>query len=74
MIHPDTELKLVSKEKGLGLLASKFIPSGTIVYVQDQLEIVLSQVGFEVLPMAMKSTVEKYSYISLLAQNSERIN
>lgn len=66
MIHPDTELKLVSKEKGLGLFASEFIPSGTIVYVQDQLEIVLSQVDYEKLPMEMQSTVEKYSYINHL--------
>ena len=41
MIHPATELRYISPSIGFGVFATKFIPQGTIVYVQDALEIVL---------------------------------
>jgi len=39
MIHPDTELRFVSSQIGHGIFATKFIPKGTITYVEDPLEI-----------------------------------
>jgi uncharacterized protein len=39
MIHPDTELRFVSHQIGHGVFATKFIPKGTITYVDDPLEI-----------------------------------
>jgi uncharacterized protein len=39
MIHPNTELRLVSPEIGQGVFATQFIPKGTITYVDDPLEI-----------------------------------
>lgn len=41
MIHPATELRYISPSIGFGVFATAFIPQGTIVYVQDALEIVL---------------------------------
>ena len=42
MIHPDTELKFISSEKGYGVVAKEFIPRGTITWVQDELDRVLT--------------------------------
>lgn len=38
MIHPDTELRFISNEIGYGVVATKFIPAGTITWVLDQLD------------------------------------
>jgi hypothetical protein len=38
MIHTDTEVRFISPEKGYGLVAVKFIPKGTITWVQDELD------------------------------------
>lgn len=39
MIHPHTTLKYISPERGYGVVATAFIPKGTIIYVTDPLEI-----------------------------------
>ena len=39
MIHPSTELRLVSPHVGYGVFASRHIPKGSLVYVQDPLDI-----------------------------------
>lgn len=38
MIHPDTELRFISNEIGYGVVATKFIPAGTITWVLDELD------------------------------------
>jgi len=38
MIHPHTELKLVSPEVGFGVFATQLIPRGTITWVLDPLD------------------------------------
>ncbi|GAA0188261.1 hypothetical protein GCM10009122_46070 [Fulvivirga kasyanovii] len=38
MIHPHTELKFISKEIGYGVVATSFIPAGTITWVLDRLD------------------------------------
>ncbi len=63
MIHPGTTLKGVSDTIGVGIFATSFIPKGTLVYVQDALEIELSPSEFEVLDEPLKSMAEKYSFI-----------
>jgi len=35
MIHPHTELRFISDEMGYGVFAKKFLPKGTITWVQD---------------------------------------
>lgn len=38
MIHPDTELRFINDVVGYGVVAKKFIPKGTITWVQDDLD------------------------------------
>lgn len=63
MIHPGTTLKGVSDTIGVGIFATSFIPKGTLVYVQDALEIELSPGEFDALQQPLKSMAEKYSFI-----------
>ena len=63
MIHPATALKFISEEIGYGVFATQLIPKGTIVYIQDPLEMVISPEKYAGLIEPLKSAVEKYSYI-----------
>jgi len=38
MIHPNTELRFIDAEIGHGVVATQFIPQGTITWVQDELD------------------------------------
>jgi hypothetical protein len=38
MTHPKTELKLISNEIGYGVVATDFIPAGTITWALDKLD------------------------------------
>jgi len=38
MIHPHTELRFINHEIGHGVVATKFIPAGTITWVLDKLD------------------------------------
>lgn len=38
MIHPKTELKFISKDVGYGVVATEFIPKGTITWALDKLD------------------------------------
>jgi len=38
MIHPKTELKFISNEIGYGVVATQFIPAGTITWALDDLD------------------------------------
>lgn len=70
MVHPKTELRFISEEVGYGLFATEDIPEGTITYVKDSLEIIISQTEFDLHTPAMKDVIEKYSYID---ENGDRI-
>lgn len=63
MIHPDTELRIVSNHIGYGVFATNKIAKGTIVYIKDPLEIELNQQQFHALDENYRKIVEKYSYI-----------
>lgn len=63
MIHPDTELRFVSHEIGLGVFAKAPIPRGTLTYVPDELEIRVTPQRFKALPELLQEHVERYSYI-----------
>ncbi|MBB4079039.1 hypothetical protein GGR28_001656 [Lewinella aquimaris] len=63
MIHPDTELRFIGDDIGYGVFATAPIPAGTIVYVKDSLEIVISPEAFQQHTLPMQEVMEKYSYI-----------
>lgn len=62
MIHPNTELKMVSPEMGIGVFATKFIPKGTITWVQDELDIILQPEKVKTLSEENQATIEKYAF------------
>ena len=70
MIHPKTEIKYINDTVGYGVFAKELIPEGTITYVKDSLEIVVSQVDFDKHEPDMQAVIEKYSYMD---QNGDRI-
>ena len=63
MIHPNTELKLIDEQIGYGVFATADIPEGTIVYVKDSLELVVSPTDYLMHGEDMQEVIEKYSYI-----------
>jgi hypothetical protein len=63
MIHPETELRLIDSRIGHGLVAARFIPRGTLVYVQDALDILIPPDHFEALDEVSREIAEKYSFI-----------
>lgn len=63
MIHPDTELRFVSDTVGYGVFATAFIPRGTILWVLDYFDRILSPAEVRALPAAPRAVVERYSYV-----------
>ncbi len=62
MIHPDTKLQWINSQIGYGVFATAFIPMGTVVYVQDPLEIVIQQDSPLLHDPNCLPTIEKYAY------------
>lgn len=62
MIHPDTEVRFISKEKGFGVVATKLIPTGTITWVQDDLDQIFSKEKIADLNPYTRKYLETYSF------------
>lgn len=62
MIHPHTELKFISEEIGYGLVATKFIPAGTITWVLDKLDREFTPAQLESLDPLYQDILNTYSY------------
>jgi hypothetical protein len=63
MIHPSTELRLVNPHVGYGVFASAPIPKGSLVYVQDSLDIEITPERYESLDEASRQLAEKYAFV-----------
>ena len=63
MIHPDTQLKWINAHIGWGVFATAFIPRGTIVYVQDALDIVITVDSPLLTDPRYRQWIDKYSII-----------
>lgn len=63
MIHPKTEIKFINDTVGYGVFATDFIPEGTITYVKDSLEIVITPDDYLKHTPEMREAIDKYSYI-----------
>ncbi len=63
MIHPQTELRHVSPEIGVGVFATAPIPQGTIVYAKDSLDIEITDQQFAQLESVSRKMADKYAYI-----------
>jgi uncharacterized protein len=62
MIHPDTELRFISPEIGYGVVATAFIPRGTITWAFDPLDRIFTLEQIAKLPPVFQSVIDKYSY------------
>jgi hypothetical protein len=62
MIHPKTELKYISKEVGYGVVATDFIPAGTITWVLDELDREFSPLQFQSMQPLYQNILDTYSY------------
>ncbi len=62
MIHPKTELKLISKEIGYGVVAKEFIPAGTITWVLDELDREFTPKDIDKMKPIYKNIVDTYCY------------
>lgn len=62
MIHPDTELRFISAEIGYGVVATRFIPKGTITWAFDQLDRTFSTWEVAKMEPVYQEILHKYSY------------
>lgn len=62
MIHPNTELKFISKKKGYGVVAKEFIPKGTITWVQDDLDRVFRSNEVKNMNTTNKELIKYFSF------------
>lgn len=62
MIHPHTELKFISREIGYGVVATEFIPAGTITWVLDKLDREFSPLEFQSMEPIYQSILDTYTF------------
>lgn len=62
MIHPKTELKHISNEIGYGVVATDFIPAGTITWVLDKLDREFSPIDFQLMEPIYQNILDTYTY------------
>lgn len=61
-MHPDTKLAWISEQKGFGVIATAFIPKGTITWVQDELDIVIPPGKPKEFKPLTRELCDKYSF------------
>lgn len=62
MIHPETELRFINETVGYGVVAKTFIPRGTVVWVQDDLDRAFTPHEVDLLDTPVREYLEKYSF------------
>jgi len=62
MIHPHTEVRFISPEKGYGVVATHFIPKGTITWVLDPLDRIITVEEVSNWPPLILEKLETFSF------------
>ena len=62
MIHPDTELRFISNEIGYGVVATKFIPAGTVTWVLDQLDREFTPLELQQMAPIYQNILDTYTF------------
>ncbi len=62
MIHTNTELRFISDEIGYGVVATKFIPAGTITWIQDRLDRIFTPSEVAELPQIYQDIIDYYTF------------
>lgn len=63
MLHPQTQLRYISDQIGYGIFATAVIPIGTIVYVQDGLDIVIPPDSPLLQDPLQRAQIDKYAIL-----------
>lgn len=63
MIHPDTRLVGVNPQVGFGVIATRKILSGTVVWVRDPLDLCLDSSAFARLPVLIQQQFTRHAYL-----------
>ena len=64
MIHPDTELRRVDPEIGLGVFATRPLPRGTITWALDDLDLRISATRLQKLGERYRPLIDRYAYLN----------
>ncbi len=62
MIHPHTEIRFINEQKGHGVVATQFIPAGTITWALDKLDREFTPSDFKKLDPLYQNILETYTY------------
>lgn len=62
MIHPGTELRFISKDIGYGVVATEFIPAGTITWVLDKLDREFSFTDIQAMDPIYQNILDTYTF------------
>lgn len=62
MIHPKTELKFINKDVGYGVVATEFIPAGTITWVLDKLDKEFSPNEYRSMEPVYQEILDTYTF------------
>ncbi len=62
MIHPYTELKFISREIGYGVVATAFIPAGTITWALDALDREFTPGDFQKMTPLYQDILDTYTF------------
>lgn len=61
-MHPDTEIRFINDEVGYGVVATKFIPKGTITWVQDELDQKFEPSEVKEMHPEVQKMIDKYAF------------
>ena len=62
MIHPHTELRFINEKIGHGVVATKFIPKGTVTWVLDKLDRIFTPDQIRQMDKMYQEVMDKYTY------------
>lgn len=62
MMHPHTEIRFIRPEIGYGVVATQYIPKGTITWALDKLDRIFSQEEVESMDAFYKKILDTYTF------------
>lgn len=62
MIHPKTELRFINSEIGYGVVATEFIPAGTITWVLDKLDREFTPLEIQGMDDLYRNIIDTYTF------------
>lgn len=62
MIHPHTEIRFINDKIGYGVVATQFIPKGTITWALDKLDRIFTSEQIRQLDPLYQQVLDKYTY------------